>query len=82
MVAGATASISVLFIPASLAPIVCVYQCGLLGYGACYVSFILNSFEVEEGEEIPCLISLFINKIFVTSERTIIRDYRFIGVYY
>ena len=43
VVAGASASISVLFIPASLAPIVCVCQCGLLEYGACYVSFVLNS---------------------------------------
>ena len=53
VVAGASASISVLFIPASLAPIVCVCQCGLLGYGACYVSFILNSFELRKGKRLP-----------------------------
>ena len=53
VVAGASASNAVLFIPASLAPIVCVCQCGLLGYGACYVSFILNSFELRKEKRLP-----------------------------
>ena len=53
IVAGSSLGNSALFIPAGLAPVVCVCQCGLLGYGWFYVCMICNSFELRQEKRLP-----------------------------
>ena len=53
IVAGASPGNSILFIPASLAPVICVCQCVVLGYGTFYVGIICNSFEIRKVKKEP-----------------------------
>lgn len=56
MIAGfvvASAINTLLYIPAAVAPFICLCQCGLFGYGSFYIGMICNSFDWKRDDRKP-----------------------------
>ena len=52
IVAGTVGNVS-LYIPAAVAPFICLCQCGLFGYGSFYIGVICNTFDWKSDDRKP-----------------------------